>query len=260
MSIFKFEIKKQLTSFVVWTVVIAAVLWAFMVGVYPLFKDSVADVTKVFESFPPQFAAAFGVDVMSMFDFGGYYSFCFGYISLMGAIMAASIGISSFAREKRAKCTDFLLTRPVSREKIFSQKLLAGLSLLIASNVPYLVIAIVIGEKNNTNMVLAGLSLLFTELVFFAMGIIYATFAKKIRSVSSAANAFGFGAFILSAIGNLTEEESLRFIAPLRYFDPFKVFTSGGYEMKYAVTGAAVVVVCILLAYLYFVKTDTRSI
>ncbi|MEA4823689.1 MAG: ABC transporter permease subunit [Clostridiaceae bacterium] len=260
MNIFRFELKKQITSFLIWTVAIVAVMWGLMVGAYPVFQESVADIMKIMEGFPPQFAAAFGMDVKSIFNFGGYYSFCFGYISLMGAIMATSIGVSTFAREKRAKCSDFLLTRPISRGSIFAEKLLSGLSVLIAANVVYILAVIIAVANNGTDMLLASLSLLFTQLVFFAMGIFYATFVKKVRSVSSIATAFGFGAFILSALVNILEEESLRFVAPLKYFDPIKVFTDGGYELKYAVTGVAVVLLSIVLSYLRFVKSDTKSI
>ena len=83
MNILKYELKSQAVSTVIWTMAIGLVFWGLMVGVYPLFQDSVADTEKIFESFPPQFAAVFGLEIKTIFSFSGYYGFCFGYLGLM---------------------------------------------------------------------------------------------------------------------------------------------------------------------------------
>ena len=260
MKILNFEIKKQLFTATVWAVAMVATLILLITGVYPIFMESVDSVLTMLKGFPPEFSAAFGMNLEKMFSFGGFYAFCFTYISLMGAIMAASLAIASFSRETRSKCSEFLLTKPVSRESIFAQKLLSGLGLLVATNAVYIIIAVLIGRDNDTDMFLASLSLFLTQLVFFAIGIFYATFAKKVRSVSGMATVFGFVAFILSALVNILEEEVLRFVTPLKYFDPIAVFADGRYEIKYAVTGIVVALICVILSYLRFVKSDTKSV
>jgi len=260
MNILKYELKSQAVSTVVWTVAIGLVFWGLMVGIYPLFQDSVADTEKIFESFPPQFAAVFGLEIKTIFSFSGYYGFCFGYLGLMGAIMASALGISVFARERRSRCSDFLLTRPLSRTGIFMWKLSACLILLAAVNIVYMILAVTAGEQNDTDMTLAGSSMLFTQLVFFALGTFYGGYAKRIRSAAGAATAIGFGAFIVSALTGLLDEEWMRFISPLKYFDPADALNSGSYEFKYAVTGAAVILICMGAAYRRFVKNDMKAI
>lgn len=259
-TIFRFEMKRQLIPFCLWTAALIGVLWGLMAGVYPTFQESAADIQKVVEGFPPQFAAAFGVNISDIFSFGGYYSFCFAYLGVMGAIMAASVGISIFSRERRAQCSDFLMTKPVSRGRIFTWKLVSGLFILTAANVIYLITAAAIGRANDTPMMAAGLSLLMTQLVFFALGIFYAVFAKRVRSVSGAATAFGFGAFLLSALYNIIGEEALRVLVPLKYFEPAAVFNQGRYEMRYALMGCFVGVVCLLSAYIRYTQSDIRAI
>jgi hypothetical protein len=71
-----------------------------------------------------------------IFSFGGFYAFCFFYAAVMGAIMASSPGLDLFSREKRAKCTDFLMTKPITRGRLFFAKLLAALTLTVAANIP----------------------------------------------------------------------------------------------------------------------------
>lgn len=260
MNIFKFEIRNQLQSFFIWTASILGTLLIFMTAIYPVFNESTVDILKVIDGFPPGFAAAFGFDLTIMFGFDGFYGFAFGYISLVGAIMAVNIAVTSFAREKRSKCADFLLVKPLSRNRIFFEKMLAGLCLLATTNVLYIAVAIGIGTAGGTQMFLPALSLFLTQLVFYALGIFFATFAKKIRSVSGIATAFGFAAFILSALVNILEEEALRFIAPLRYFDPTDIFVLGGYEWQYVITAAVVIIVCIVASFVRFTKSDTNAV
>lgn len=249
-----------MVSVILWTVAIIALLLGLMLGVYPVFMESKADILNVLEGFPPEFSAAFGINIKSMFSFGGFYAFCFSYLSLMGGIMAAALGIDSFSRESRMKCLEFIFTKPVSRSMIFVQKLLANLCLIIAMNTVFMVMVQFIGIKNNTNMFLPGLSLFFTQLVFLSLGMVYATFAKRVRSVSGMATTFGFVAFIMSALINILEEEALRFVTPLKYFDPTALFVNGSYEFQYAMTGVGIIVIGIAMAYMHFTTSDIKSV
>ncbi|MPN50277.1 hypothetical protein SDC9_197903 [bioreactor metagenome] len=108
--------------------------------------------------------------------------------------------------------------------------------------------------------VLASLSLFFMQMVFMSFGILYAVFARKIRSVSGIATAFGFAGFILMALYSLIKDELIRYISPLSYFNPGTVFSTGGFETKYAITAAVVVVAGIALSYIRYCKSDTQAI
>lgn len=263
MSIFLFEFKEQFKTALIWTFSLLTVLLLLMMGIYPVFEASLDDVLRIINGFPPEFASAFGLDVKSMFSLGGFYSFTFGYISLVGAIMAVSIAVSTFSREKRSKCVDFLLTKPMSRERIFWSKLISNLSIIILVNLAYVVACIIIFARDNNNtatVLLAAASLFFTQLVFLGIGIFFAVYAKKVRSVTGIATTFGFGAFILSALVNIFKEEAMRFIAPLKYFDPTDLFASGAYETKYAIMGVLVVIICLCSAFVLYCKSDTHTV
>ncbi len=262
-NVYLFELKAKLKSTVVWGTTIVGALLVFMAFVYPVFADSVGSILNVIKGFPPEFAAAFGFDIGGMFSFGGFYGFSFGYIALIGADMAVSLSISAFAREKQAKCTDFLLTKPISREGVFISKLASGITLLLTLNIVFIVVSTILGVYNDIpsgQMILASVSLLLTQLVFYALGVVYAVTAKRVRSVSGIATAISFGAFILSALVNILEDEKVRFIAPLKYFDPTALLTNGIFEWQYAVTGVVVVVACLVASFYRYTKDDISAI
>lgn len=271
MNIFLFELKAQLKSFVIWSAVIILTLAALMAGLYPVFYDSFDVVTELLKNFPPEFAAAFGLYLDDLFSYGGFFSFSFLYISLMGAIMAVILSVSAFAREKRSKCVDFLLTKPRTRGAVFISKLLSGLLLLAVFNIAFMAVAMLgygtagdisssVAGNDPGSFLLAAFSLFPTQLVFYCAGILFAILARRVRSVSGAATAFGFAGFLLSALYGMLEEELLRFVTPLKYFDPAAVITSGSYEAKYAVTGLLIAAACVAVSYIRFFKSDTPAI
>lgn len=266
MNIFLFELKAQIKTFIIWTSVLLLTYTVFFEGIYPIFYDSLEDVLKMLSGFPPEFAAAFGVNITDMFSYSGFFSFCFMYISIIGVIMAITLTVSAFAREKRSKCADFLLTKPIIRRDIFKAKLLSNLVLLIISNIIFTAGAVVLYLSENADgaltgkFIIAASGIFFTQLVFLSVGIFYAVFTKKVRSIAGAATAFGFGAFILSALVNILEEEALFFIAPLKYFEPASVFSSGAYPTKYVIAAVIIFTVLTCLAYIKFCKSDAHAV
>ena len=266
MNIYIYEIKAQFKSFIIWTVSLLLTMYVFMGGIYPSYQKSAVDLVKVMEGFPKQFTQIFGFQMFSMFSYSGYYSFAFGYIGLVAGIFAVIVSLSIFAREKRLKCLDFLVTKPISRQQIFWVKLLACLTIIIAINVFYVVGNMIMYNQNNQSsdltgrFILASLGIFFTQLVFLAIGLFIATFSKKIRSVSGFATAIGFIAFILSAFANIIDEEVVNLIAPLKYFEPSNVMAKGYFEVKYILVAVFLIGFCTVTSYIRFCKSDLHAV
>ena len=125
MTIFKHELKQNRTSFLIWTSVIS-----FMIGVcvliYPEMKGEMDSINEVFSDMG-SFTAAFGMDQINFGTLLGYYAVeCGNTLGLGGAFFAAICGVSMLAKEEKDRTAEFLLTHPVSRVKIITQKLFAN--------------------------------------------------------------------------------------------------------------------------------------
>jgi ABC-2 type transport system permease protein len=161
---------------------------------------------------------------------------------------------------------DFLLTKPRTRSRLFMEKLLAALTLILVSNVLFVLESLVLyrayapAPLMPERALLAASSLLLIELVFLAIAVFAAVFARKIRSVSGTATAIGFAGFLLSALHSLLEEEKLRYITPFKYFDASKAFFDGAFEAKYALTGAALTLVLMIAAYVRYTRADIPAL
>ena len=266
MNIFKFELKSALKNSIIWLVVLLGLNLIFMKAMYPLYVDGTKDIEKVLANFPKEVTAAFGMNINEIFHYGGFYSFCSNYILLCGAIMAVYLGVSTFAREKKAKTMDFLFTKPIARERIFIIKLLSNVSILIISNIVFITSAYSIykssGDTTTTieKVLLATSGLFFTQLVFLSLGIIFAIVTKKVRSIAGIAIAFGFGGFIISAVANIIGEEILNYIAPMKYFDPSYVFSNGAFEIRYIITAVAIIIVCLGTSFVKYKNSDIQAV
>lgn len=266
MNVFRFELRRTWVGILVWTLVLCGLLGGMIAGALPAFLQSRAGVEHMLASFPPAFAAAFGMVMDDLFSFGGFYAFGFLYFSLFGAIMAAGLGLNLFSREKREKCMDFLLTKPRERGRLFLEKLVAALSLLLASNFFFILESLMLYRAYAPaplmvdRALLAASSLLLTELLFLAVGAAIAVFARRIRSVSGLATAIGFAGFLLSALHSLLEEEKLLYITPFSYYNTSKAFFEGAFEPKYALVGAALTLGLMLAAYARYTRADIPAL
>ena len=262
MNVFLFELKRTFKSATTWTVVLIALLFLLMDATYPLYQNSRVDVEAILAGFPPSFSALFGISVDTIFSYGGFYAFGFLYLSLIGTIMAALLGLDIFSRESRSKCQDFLLTKPRSRTSLFCAKLLAALATLVLSNVLYILASFlayrIAGQTGAPigNIALAASALFFTELVMFSVSVCTAVFAKRVRSVSGTATIIAFGGFILTALQSILQIDELRYIAPYKYFNVSLAFSEGHFETRYAVAAAVITVLLLAISFIHYHRVD----
>jgi ABC-2 type transport system permease protein len=237
-----------------------------MVSVYPIFQDGGEELIELFKSFPPEFLTAIGINLDNLFSIEPFYAFSFINIGLLSAIMAVEISVTVFSREKRSKCMDFILTKPIERVKIFIYKLASCLTTFVLSNVIYILCTLIIffTKDKNYNFTFESFQLVLapflTQLVFMSFGIFISVIFRKIRSVSVISSSIGIIAFILSTLMNLLEKEYLNFLAPLKYFEPSYIVNTGAFDTKLVVFSIIITIITILLSVKKYCSKDISYI
>lgn len=135
------EIKAYRKSTFVWTLSLIAIVVLFM-SMFPAISRDIIEFQKLLEGFPEPVRKALGLEVENFGTILGFYSYMFVYITLCGAIQAMHIGTSIVSKEVRDKTADFLLTKPVSRTKILTAKLLAALTTIVMTNIVFFLSAL----------------------------------------------------------------------------------------------------------------------
>jgi len=259
MTILRHELKQNRTSFWIWTVVIS-----FMIGVcvfiYPEMKGEMESISDVFADMG-SFSAAFGMDQINFGTLLGYYAIeCGNVLGLGGAFFAALCGAGILAKEEKDHTAEFLLTHPVSRWKIITQKLMAiMLQIVVLNAIVFVVVTLsmlAIGENIPWEEMLllhAAYLLLQLELA----GICFGISAFLNRGSLGVGLGVAVTMYFLNLISNITESaEFLKYITPFGYADGSEIVTEVALDTKLILVGMTYAIAGIILAYWKYTKKD----
>lgn len=265
MNMYLHELKLHRKSTIIWVCSMIAIAALYLSMYSGIVKDA-ADFKSLLAGYPPQVRAMLGISIDSITAPLGFYSMVISFVLLCGAIQAMNLGLSLISKESRERTADFLLVKPVSRTTIVSAKLLAAITLLLTTNVLYYtvvsIITSVVAQTSFSMKVffMINLTLLFLQLIFFALGLVISVFFQKLKSVLPISLGTVFGLYILGSLIVTGKDDITRFISPFKYFDVAYIMKNESYEGVYLLTGAVIVIVMITVSYIIYNKKDIHAV
>lgn len=265
MNMFLHELKAYRKSTIIWTFALMAAVILFL-SMFPSFSREAEQFEKLLEGYPEALRKAIGLSVENIGSILGFYSYIFLYISLIGAIQAMNLGTSILSKEVRDKTADFLLTKPVTRTKIMTSKLLAAFTSLVITNVFYILVAtmmvslVATKEYSTKIFLLLSLTLFFLQLIFLTLGIIISVVVPKLKSVLPISLGSVFGFFIIGALASTTGDDTLRYISPFKYFDFTYIVQNSSYEPSFMMVAIGFIVIALAASYLIYSRRDIHAV
>jgi len=265
MNIFLHELKAYRKSTFIWTASLMAIV-VFFLSLFPAIAKEYGEFSKVLEGYPEGVRKALGLEIESFGNVLGFYSYVFIYISLCGAIQAMILGTSIISKEVREKTADFLLTKPVTRTKVMTSKIFAGVFSLVITNVFYLVATIMMAQHVKTadysskSIILLSVSLFITQLLFFGIGILISVVFPKIKAVLSISLAIVFGFFVVGMVVATDESNAKRFLSPFKYFEPKYIIAHSKFESEFLIASIGIIILSIFLSYVIYKKRDIHAV
>ncbi|CAM3827922.1 ABC transporter permease subunit [Mesobacillus zeae] len=266
MNIYRHELKAYRKSTIIWTFSLIG-LTALFLSMFPSISKDAEQFGKLLEGYPEAVRKAIGLELDTFFSFLGFYSYTFLYITLAGAIQAMNLGLSVFSKEMREKTADFLLTKPVTREKVFLSKLLAALTSLLVTNVAFFAASFLISSRITTEdysgkaFLLISLTLLFIQLIFLALGLFISVFARQLKNITAVSFGTVFGFFLLGMLSSTSGSDgAMRLLSPFKYFDTAYIIRHGEYEWRYILAASIIVLVSAAMGLIIFKKKDIHSV
>lgn len=258
MTIFFHELRQNRVAMIIWTAVLAFML-GLCVWLFPMLEDSMAELQKMIDQMG-EFAALFG-EQAGFTDFYGYFSMeCVEILGIGGALFAGITAVSALAKEEKDHTAEFLLTHPVSRSQIVSEKLLAVTAEILLMDIVIAAVSAVSVIAMRINVDGMRLTLLFVAYTLLHLEIGFVCFGLS-SCLKRGFVGIGLGTALLAYAINLISQinEKTDFLKNLTPFG----FTDGAYLIEHSflppiplVVGAAVSVGGILLAYLVYRKKD----
>lgn len=261
MTIVKHELQQGRIAFAIWTAAIGFLLMV-CIFLFPEMKGEMDSIGDVFASMG-SFTDAFGMDRLNIGTLVGFYGIeCGNVLGLGGAFFAALTAAAMLSKEEKDRTAEFLLTHPVSRTRVITEKLAAVLLQIILLNAIILGLALLsmamIGEE------IPWKEVLLMHLAYFLMQIEIGCVCFGISAfVRRGSAGIGLGlatmAYFLNLIANLTESaEFLKYITPFGYCEGADIVTDGKLDVVLVVIGMVFAVIGAAAAYVQYTKKDIR--
>lgn len=246
-------------SFFIWTGSIGFLL-AVCVFLFPDMKKEMEGINDVFASMGA-FTAAFGMDRLNFGTLVGFYAIeCGNILGLGGAFYASLCAVGILSKEEKDKTAEFLLTHPVSRRRIVTEKLIAVFIQITAMNMIISAVSVssmaVIGEEipwKEINLLHLAYYLLQIELAGICFGI--SSFLRR----GNVGIGLGMAAmmYVLNLISNITESaKCLKYITPFGYCEGADIVTTGSLDGARIAIGMTICIGGVAVAFLRYLQKD----
>lgn len=259
MTVFLHELKQNRLSLIIWTAVIAYMLGICIV-IYPEMKSQMNEMSDMFANMG-SFSEAFGMDSLNFGEFMGYFAIeCGNVLGMGGAFFAAILGVSALAKEERDGTGEFLLTHPITRRRVITEKLAFVMTSIVLLNVVVASVTclciVAIGEEVAAKTIF----LLFLSYLLLQIELAAVTFGIS-AFVTRGAMGIGIGlaatTYFLNIIANLSDSvKFLKYFTPFAYADGSYIVNNHALPIKYLAVGVAFALCGIVLAYLKYEKKD----
>ncbi len=264
MNVFARELKAYRKSTIIWILSLSSLVVLFLM-MYPAFSGDVDVMKKILQNFPPAVRATFDLSLGNFFTIYGFLGYLMTFVTLAGAVQAMNLGVGILSKEESGKTVDFLLSKPVSRIKVVTGKLLAALSLVLMTNVVFDAVALITSRAVSktdfdVKILLLLLSILFLiQLFFLAFGLAMSVIVKKVKSVISVSLPTVFTFFFIGTIGAILDNDSVKMFSPFKFFDTDYVIDHGTLDLKFLIIEAVCVIVAVAATYVIYAKKDIKS-
>lgn len=261
MNIFLRELKANLKSLLVWSVILTLLIM-IAVAKFSAFAGD-PKMLAMLDSMPPALLEVFNMRAFNLTTLSGFYGIMYIYFALMGAIAAAMWGSDIISKEERDKTVEFSLVLPVSRSKVITAKALAALVNCIAFVLITWGVSLVAVRSYNPDqafhefLALEMQAMLVIELIFLAIGLLLGCAMKQYKRSSSTAVAIILTTYFMAIMSGMQEKlDFLKYFTPFKYFDAGELFRTGKMDGTYLIISAAIIVVSVAVAYWVYKKRD----
>ena len=264
MNIFFREMKANRKSLIIWCVCMILFILLCMVK-YSGISQTGQSFNDLMAGMPQALIVIFGLSTFNLAEMSGYFGVLFLYFLLIVAIHSSMLGANIISKEERDRTAEFLLSKPVSRNKIVTYKLLAAFVNILIFNIVTLVSSLLIvpgynkGASITSFIVLLMIGMFFVQLMFLFIGSGLGALAKNPKGAASAATGVLLTTYLLSMLIDLNDKlTNLKYITPFKYFEANKILPSGKLEPVSIVLSIVIIAVFICITYTFYKKRDVK--
>ncbi len=255
-NIIKFELKNNFVSMLLWTL-IAFFISGIYLSIYPTFKTSADEFSKVFESYPKEFLSTLNIDVTNLSSMEGFYPMVIGFLQLVSFAFVSSLTLKVYCNEYKNKSIEFLMTKPRSRKTFFNAKLV---SILVISLIYFTLVSafnftfiFVVSDMTLKNYLLMQLTVLIVMITAILITTLFSLKFSHLRTYSATGFIIAFAFFAINVLANILDDAKLKIISIYEIFDLNEVVTG------YKITDIIILFVFWIILYILMLNLYSRK-
>ncbi|SFT19456.1 ABC transporter permease subunit [Paenibacillus sp. BC26] len=257
------EFKRNLRGLIIWSIIMAGIILLYL-SIYPEFAKQQEGLDDMMSTLPDAMKKAFGMDRLNLSSLLGFYGIEIHLMTtLLGSIFASLLASNIVVKEQHEKTIEFLLSRPITRSQIITQKLATVAINILLFNV-VIVAASLLGfqfSKDNdvelSTFFLLESAVLLMHLTFASVSFLFSTILRRNRSVVSLSLGLVFITYFFSIISGVSDHFTwFKYMSPFKYAEAAAIITDRHFDPLYITIMAVVIVCCALSAYWYYSRKD----
>lgn len=253
-NLFFKELKRNRKNFLIWTAIIIG-FTLMVLAIFPSMQEMGKEMESLMSSLPPEIMKAMGMDANTWSNILGFYSTYFGiYIVVLMSIYTTSTGTGIISKEEKDRTSEFLLTKPLSRNSIFKSKLFAlgalTMSVFLLQSIFAFILVTIFGEDvNYSKLTVMQVNGFFLILLFTSLGVLISMNVKPKKNFMGIVVGLTFGSYFVNALSKSTDA-----ISWLGYFSPFHYMDFNVTDSNYSVNWISACVLVIISALTLFIS------
>ena len=270
MNVIKFELKKNMKSIMIWSVVTSLVLTLFM-SMFPTMEsmDMMDIMMAKMDALPPVMLEMFNISTtMDFTNIVDYFAYSFQYILMAICIYGAMLGTSALSKEESEGTIEFLYSKPITRTSIVLRKFIVSIiSLFIVIAIIGIVsfgfvVVFTSGESNQLDTFMQIKEILvgsfIVAFIFMSVGFLISVLLKDNKSPIQIGLGIFFASYILGIVAKFNEKfEFVKYFSPYDKFAPSEI-VANGLDFGYLGISILFIIVSMGLTFILYKKRDFR--
>jgi ABC-2 type transport system permease protein len=225
-TIFLRTIKDKKIAIIVYCIIGIAVMWMY-IALFPYIQGESKEFEKLFDGYPEGFLTAFGITDFEMDTLEKFLKLeQFGLmLGIMAIFLSLSVAGSAISGEIDKGTIELLLSKPISRVRIFFARYFAGVAILAIFLSASIFSVFPLSKLHNVDLVstaylyLAIISITFALTVFSMAMMFSAIFSERSRTSMTTGAILGVMYLINIAALLVDRVQALKYFSLFHYFD-----------------------------------------
>lgn len=259
----KKELKDNLKSFIIWTsILILMYLMVFLIYPSIMNSENSAMLNEMLSAFPEEVLRMFNMDISGIDSvFSWFKTEGLTFLILIGSVYSSMIGISILSKEESDKTIEFLYSKPVTRNKIITSKIISGLIYVIGMIVVVTLFNLLgmylSDDIEIKKFMLLSITPLFTMISFFFVSMLLAVLIKRPKKIIGYSLGLVFISYFLQIIGNLNDKsEFLKYLSIFELTPARDIIVNNSFNIMYPLISIIISLVSASLIYILYNKKE----